>query len=270
MNQFQPEESRFDERIRSIFSRHPMDRRLPDARGPRGTSSQRPDTLTKLIQDLSPDEAAALIYPILLLPGEQAIVRGKPTPERQIVATNLRFISATDVATVAFFWTAIKSIGWSSEDRIDPRSEQPSTILRQIFLDIAVERNLNFTFSFGPESAIMPEIISAFYQEGQMQIARNCDHDAWAAHALSTGHKNLIANSEHCGCFHCLTIFSSNQIVDWTDEDEKGESTTALCPNCGVDAVLPSTNEYPLTLEFLERMAYIWLGRERSSRPDNP
>ena len=38
-----------------------------------------------------------------------------------------------------------------------------------------------------------------------------------------------------CRCFHCLSAFPADQIQCWVDDGD-----TALCPNCGVDAVLSS------------------------------
>ena len=36
-----------------------------------------------------------------------------------------------------------------------------------------------------------------------------------------------------CGCFHCLQIYETTEVVDWVDDGE-----TPLCPRCGVDAVM--------------------------------
>ena len=45
--------------------------------------------------------------------------------------------------------------------------------------------------------------------------------------------KELIENSELCGCYYCLKIFKPNKIKRWLDE-----GLTATCPNCGVDSVV--------------------------------
>jgi hypothetical protein len=42
-----------------------------------------------------------------------------------------------------------------------------------------------------------------------------------------------MVSGADCRCFHCLHAFSAEQISHWVDYGE-----TALCPNCGVDAVL--------------------------------
>lgn len=64
-----------------------------------------------------------------------------------------------------------------------------------------------------------------------------------------THHRELLARSERAGCFHCLGIFAPAEIADWIDEPDtaagasggvSAEGVTALCPRCGIDAVLPS------------------------------
>ena len=162
---------------------------------------------------------------------------------------------------VAFFWTAIESVGTSLKDQVDARSDQPNAKVRQIFVEVRTASNLKFVFQFGPESELMPEVIGSFYHEGQMQLARSYDFDAWAAHKFSSKHKNLVLDSGICGCFCCITMFPPAKVEKWIDEDERGDGMTAMCPNCGIDAVLPSNCGYPVTLAFLERMAHVWFGR---------
>ena len=84
-----------------------------------------------------------------------------------------------------------------------------------------------------------------------MEIAFDKVHDqcGW--------HEEAILNSQNCGCFYCLSIFKPNDIVEWIDEPEdcpRGPGKTAVCPNCGIDAVLPDTINYDLNIEFLEMM----------------
>lgn len=53
-----------------------------------------------------------------------------------------------------------------------------------------------------------------------------------------------------CGCFHCCAVFSADEIAEWIDDDR-----TALCPRCGVDAVLAGTTD-PATLHDLHTRAF--------------
>ena len=70
-------------------------------------------------------------------------------------------------------------------------------------------------------------------------------------------HEEAILRSTNCGCFYCLSIFPPDEIKDWINESEncpRGPGKTAICPNCGIDSVLPDTIDYELTKEFLEMM----------------
>jgi hypothetical protein len=72
--------------------------------------------------------------------------------------------------------------------------------------------------------------------------------------------KTLSDNSRHnrsrmipgtiCGCFHCQTIFLAEEVSRWIDDE-----LTALCPRCGVDAVLPGVTDLT-TLRDLHDYAY--------------
>ena len=53
-------------------------------------------------------------------------------------------------------------------------------------------------------------------------------------HRLSSKHRGALLESEVSGCFFCLRTFPSETIEEWTDDNQ-----TALCPNCGIDSVLP-------------------------------
>lgn len=75
-------------------------------------------------------------------------------------------------------------------------------------------------------------------------------------HTLSIGHRHLVAASRQCGCFYCCTIFPPTEITEWVDGDEDA-GVTALCPRCGIDAVLPDP-PIEVTLEFLRLMNSAW------------
>ena len=74
------------------------------------------------------------------------------------------------------------------------------------------------------------------------------------AHNKCTNNRPILQKSRLCGCFYCLSIFSSDEITDWIT-DTLG---TARCPNCGIDSVLPDSEEYPITEEFLKDMRRVW------------
>jgi hypothetical protein len=87
------------------------------------------------------------------------------------------------------------------------------------------------------------------------------DHD-WSlpyvgAHKHSANHRDAIEASDLCGCFHCLATFPPTRIAEWIDGDgERG--TTALCPSCGVDAVVGSASGIAITRDLLTTMRLYW------------
>lgn len=74
------------------------------------------------------------------------------------------------------------------------------------------------------------------------------------AHRHSIHHRSEIEASEVCGCFHCLEAYPPSAITEWTD---KG-ADTALCPRCGIDAVIGSASGAELDAQFLKLMHQHW------------
>lgn len=62
-------------------------------------------------------------------------------------------------------------------------------------------------------------------------------------------HEALVWRSARCGCFHCESFFAPGEIEAWVDD-----LSTALCPRCGIDAVLPDVPLYALNAELLREM----------------
>jgi len=87
--------------------------------------------------------------------------------------------------------------------------------------------------------------------------------DLQRIHDQSGWHEEAVRRSACCGCFHCLSIFAPAEIVEWTDEppgSPRGAGRTAICPRCGVDAVLPASDEVEITAELLSAMNARWFG----------
>ncbi len=80
----------------------------------------------------------------------------------------------------------------------------------------------------------------------------------YAAHQYSAHHRQQVLESECCGCFYCLEIFPATKIEEWVDEDENGIGMTALCPFCGIDAVVGDKSGIPIKREFLKAMKQVW------------
>jgi hypothetical protein len=70
---------------------------------------------------------------------------------------------------------------------------------------------------------------------------------------LAMKNKDRIAESNRCGCYHCLKTCSAEEITEWTDGSE-----TALCPHCSVDALIPDQSGVSLKAESLEAMRRYW------------
>lgn len=81
------------------------------------------------------------------------------------------------------------------------------------------------------------------------------------AHKHSMHNRPFLTGQARCGCFHCLEFYSVNEIMDWTDDGQ-----TAICPRCGVDAVL-STCTDSLTADFLARMHVRWFEQVAGPAP---
>ena len=73
------------------------------------------------------------------------------------------------------------------------------------------------------------------------------------AHTHSMRHRDELRRSETCGCFHCTATFGYERIQDWSDDGD-----TALCPVCGIDAVIGSDSGIEITTEFLAAMKAYW------------
>lgn len=62
-------------------------------------------------------------------------------------------------------------------------------------------------------------------------------------------HRVELLASKACGCFSCLKVYSPEVICNWTD---KGK--TAICPYCGLNAVIGDASRYPINDGFLNDM----------------
>lgn len=72
------------------------------------------------------------------------------------------------------------------------------------------------------------------------------------AHSRSSKHREALTASQLGGCFYCCKTFKPNQVEFWTDDE-----TTALCPECGIDAVLPDSTGR-IDSRFLRCMRAYW------------
>lgn len=64
--------------------------------------------------------------------------------------------------------------------------------------------------------------------------------------------RQLLEASEACACYSCLGRFDVAEIVQWVDDHQ-----TAVCPRCGIDAVVPGQRYTDAELVELEKE---WFG----------
>ncbi len=77
--------------------------------------------------------------------------------------------------------------------------------------------------------------------------------DLKAAHKHCFKNRAEIESSADCGCFYCGRTFSAAEITDWIDDGQ-----TALCPHCGIDAVLGSQTGLAINKELSDEMNHCW------------
>ncbi len=65
---------------------------------------------------------------------------------------------------------------------------------------------------------------------------------------LSFYNRHSIQRAEKCGCYFCIRVFDSKEVVEWRDN-----GNTAVCPNCEVDAVLPNVTDEKFLIQAAER-----------------
>ena len=70
-------------------------------------------------------------------------------------------------------------------------------------------------------------------------------------HAYCSSNKELIINSDKCYCFHCKELVDSDKVT------YIGDGKTGLCPNCGVDSLIPDNIE-GITKELIDEMNEYW------------
>jgi hypothetical protein len=69
------------------------------------------------------------------------------------------------------------------------------------------------------------------------------------AHTHASKHRLELTNSALCGCFFCFRTFATTEIKSWIDGAQ-----TALCPKCGVDAVIGSASGHLIESRFLRQL----------------
>ena len=85
--------------------------------------------------------------------------------------------------------------------------------------------------------------------------------DHIAAHQFSNNHMEALKGDSVCGCFYCERIFSPLEIEDWILADNPCDRKgTAICPYCGIDAVIGESSGFAITPKLLKDMHRHWFG----------
>ena len=85
------------------------------------------------------------------------------------------------------------------------------------------------------------------------------ENPTWTIDALKAVYSHSIRNEESilksnlCGCFHCISILAATDVKSSEMVVEKDSFKTAICPICGIDAVLGDAS-VEITAELLEEM----------------
>jgi hypothetical protein len=92
-----------------------------------------------------------------------------------------------------------------------------------------------------------------------MAVRKRDRADFMGVHRHCTSNREALEQSQFAGCFYCLAVFDPKEIMDWVDgpfvdTGDTSDGITALCPRCGIDAVLPSNAPFVLDNELLSAM----------------
>lgn len=86
--------------------------------------------------------------------------------------------------------------------------------------------------------------------------------DTERAYVFRSRHRDGPLKSGRAGCFHGREIFDPAEIAEWIDEPPfagRPPGQTAMCPRCGMDAVLAGA-DLRLSQAFLKQMNTRWFG----------
>lgn len=87
------------------------------------------------------------------------------------------------------------------------------------------------------------------------------DPDCLAARQHAQRNRGELLASLICGCFFCFHQFPANAVTKWIDGNQ-----TALCPRCGIDAILGSSSGFAINDQFLRRMNRAFFALSMKSR----
>jgi NAD-dependent SIR2 family protein deacetylase len=78
-------------------------------------------------------------------------------------------------------------------------------------------------------------------------------HNMKKAHDTSSDHVFILMSSTEVRCFHCLETISTEEITEWVDGRR-----TALCPKCGIDALIGDATKFDLDNDLFFGVMNAW------------
>ena len=72
-------------------------------------------------------------------------------------------------------------------------------------------------------------------------------------HTYSTHNRKMVESSEKCHCYFCRGTVDSGDVTSYTDGGE-----TAVCPRCGVSALIPDCVDEEINANVLHDMHEYW------------
>ncbi|MFO7569244.1 MAG: hypothetical protein R6W75_05555 [Smithellaceae bacterium] len=102
-------------------------------------------------------------------------------------------------------------------------------------------------------NAMLNKIIKLFFKPNKYDRAL-----LEKAGICAGNHRAIITESEFCACFHCENKFPPKDIETWVVEEN-----TAMCPKCGIDAVIGSDSGLPIEDSvFLKEANVFFFGKK--------
>lgn len=83
------------------------------------------------------------------------------------------------------------------------------------------------------------------------------------AQSHSVNNRAELERSRTCGCYHCERVFPSGSVLRWIDKSRVKAEWTALCPHCGIDAVIGDMAGFGVGPVFLNDMRKRWFSNSR-------
>jgi hypothetical protein len=101
-----------------------------------------------------------------------------------------------------------------------------------------------------------PLFVAAGMLFAVMRTRMDREREASRLHRHTRANRMELEASEVCGCIACERIYFPSEIVRWVDGESGNE--TAVCPHCGVDAVVGSASGIPIMPGVLRRAHERW------------